>query len=69
MLLKDKIAIITGAGKGIGLGIAKCFSVEEGAIVIIAEQNEITGGPQLLKYKRRVARRCMLVVMLQRQGA
>ena len=43
MLLKDKIAIVTGAGQGIGLGIAKCFSVEEGAIVIIAEQNEITG--------------------------
>lgn len=43
MLLKDKIAIVTGAGKGIGLGIAKCFSVEEGALVVIAEQNEAAG--------------------------
>jgi len=43
MILKDKIAIITGAGKGIGLGIAKCFSLEEGAIVIIAERDEAVG--------------------------
>ena len=43
MLLKDKIAIVTGAGNGIGLGIAECFAVEEGATVIIAEQNEQAG--------------------------
>lgn len=33
--LANQVAIITGAGKGIGKGIAKCF-IEAGAIVVIA---------------------------------
>ncbi len=40
--LKNKIAIITGAGQGIGEAIARAFA-QEGADLIIAEQNEITG--------------------------
>ena len=40
--LKDKIAIITGAGQGIGEATARAFSAE-GAAVIIAEFNETTG--------------------------
>ena len=36
--LKDKVAIITGSGKGIGFAIAKRFA-EEGAKVIVADIN------------------------------
>ncbi len=42
MELKDKIAIVTGAGSGIGKGIAKKFS-ENGAFVVIAEYDENKG--------------------------
>jgi 3-oxoacyl-[acyl-carrier protein] reductase len=37
--LEDKVAIITGAGQGIGLAYAKRF-LEEGAKVVVAEINE-----------------------------
>ena len=40
--LQDKIAIITGAGSGIGEATAKRF-VKEGAKVIIAEINSDNG--------------------------
>jgi 3-oxoacyl-[acyl-carrier protein] reductase len=40
--LKDKIAVITGGGTGIGYATAKKF-LSEGAHTIIAEINEITG--------------------------
>lgn len=39
MRLKDKVAIITGAGKGIGAAIAKRFAAE-GAKVILADRDE-----------------------------
>jgi len=42
MRLKDKIAIITGAGRGIGAAIAEAF-LREGAEVVIAEQDAETG--------------------------
>lgn len=42
MRLKDKIAIITGAGRGIGAAIAEAF-VREGAVAIIAERDSETG--------------------------
>ncbi len=41
-LLKDKIAFITGAGTGIGRGVARRFA-REGAIVVIAEIDTATG--------------------------
>lgn len=40
--LKDKIAIITGSGQGIGEATARAYA-DEGAVVIIAELNKITG--------------------------
>lgn len=42
MRLKDRVAIITGAGKGIGQGIAKVF-VQEGAKVVVVDWDEEAG--------------------------
>ena len=40
--LTDKVAIVTGAGQGIGAAIARSFAAE-GARVVVAERNSETG--------------------------
>lgn len=40
--LKDKVAIVTGGGSGIGLATAKAF-LDKGAKVIVADYNEESG--------------------------
>ena len=42
MRLKDKVAVVTGAGSGFGAGIARRFS-EEGATVIVADIDAAAG--------------------------
>jgi NAD(P)-dependent dehydrogenase (short-subunit alcohol dehydrogenase family) len=46
MRLKDKVAIVTGAGSGIGRAIAVCFA-QEGARVVLADRNEAGGATTL----------------------
>ena len=42
MLLKDRVAIVTGAGSGIGRAGAELFA-REGARVVVAEINQERG--------------------------
>ncbi|HUW15870.1 MAG TPA: SDR family NAD(P)-dependent oxidoreductase, partial [Actinomycetes bacterium] len=40
--LEGRVAVVTGAGSGIGLATARRFAAE-GAIVVVADLNEETG--------------------------
>jgi NAD(P)-dependent dehydrogenase (short-subunit alcohol dehydrogenase family) len=49
--LKGKVAVVTGAGAGIGRATAELF-IEEGAAVVIAERDESTGSDAADLFKR-----------------
>ena len=46
--LDDKVAIVTGASKGIGAGIAKAFGTE-GAAVIVNYARDQAGAEQVVR--------------------
>ena len=48
--LQDKVAIITGAGQGIGEGIASVFA-DEGAKVVVATRTEKNGSETVDKIR------------------
>jgi NAD(P)-dependent dehydrogenase (short-subunit alcohol dehydrogenase family) len=54
MRLKDKVALITGAGSGIGLQTALLFS-EEGAAVVCVDVNEKAAREAAAKLKKAIA--------------
>ncbi len=60
MKLQNKIALITGAGRGIGRGIAEIFS-EEGADVAVNYQNSAKAAEDVAAYVRSKGRRAITV--------
>ena len=48
MRLKDKVAVVTGAGQGMGRAIAQCFA-REGATVVAIDLH-LEGAQQTLSY-------------------
>ena len=40
LLLRDKVAVVTGSTKGIGFAISKEFAENHGAIVIVCSRNK-----------------------------
>src|SRR3954451_5729211 len=51
MKLTDRIAVVTGAGRGLGLEIARALG-EAGAVIVVADINETTGHEAVGSLKR-----------------
>ncbi len=66
--LKSKVAIITGAGQGIGLATAEAFA-KESAAVVLAEINERTGAAAEAKLRASGARALFVATDVTRMGS
>ena len=59
MRLKDRVAVVTGGGGGIGEGICLCMA-REGAHVVVSDQNRTSAervAAEITKMGRRALRR------------
>ena len=66
--LTDKVAVITGASKGIGAGIAKAFAAEGAAIVVNYAASRRDAERWLRTLQQRVARHTRSRPMFRSQG-
>ena len=57
--LQGRVAIVTGSGRGIGLGIAKKLS-EKGASIVVSDVNEDNGGDWVAGVKPGTCGNCSL---------
>ncbi len=58
--LEDRVAIVTGAGQGVGEGIARSLAAR-GATVVIAARREVTGEPAAAAIRERGGRAELVV--------
>ncbi|MEO7299334.1 MAG: glucose 1-dehydrogenase [Verrucomicrobiota bacterium] len=65
--LQNKIAIVTGAGSGIGAAIAECFATA-GALVYVAECNEAGGKDTISKIEKHGGKAKLAVVDVTKEN-
>src|SRR5258706_8428571 len=65
--VQDKVAVVTGAGSGIGAAIAQTFT-EAGALVYVADCNRANGQETVSKIEKQGGKAKLAVVDVTQQG-